>query len=291
MKLALDALKLQPPLKRFNDDNITIDILDPMLHCLVYNKTLVTQVNGGFTQAVPPPPSLDMFAASSHVALLPSDVAISSDGSPTFISYINDLHPDLNRDIYDLLERLLAGFIPLFESTLTDLHRTNTLAQRITGRCHYVVWDAPDTPEHSDDEEGWSAYGKDMRQWALNRPINLPDVPETGYPGGLEKRKHYVTLRNKTLQIIVKASEITLVRLHKPSCPRYPHNRHAQSPQGPNFSDSPWHVEGMRSERIVACGLHCLSSVSLSETRCICINFDDMTRRTLWRVLSNSAWP
>jgi hypothetical protein len=65
-----------------------------------------------------------MFAASSHVALLPSDVAISSDGTlPKFISYINNLHPDLNRDIYDLLESLLADFIPLFKSTLTDLHR------------------------------------------------------------------------------------------------------------------------------------------------------------------------
>jgi len=213
LKLALDALKLQPPLKRPNDDGLTTDILDPTLYCLIYNRTLVTQVNGGFTRPVPPPPSLDMFAASSHVALLPSDVAIfSDDESPKFISYINNLHPDLNRDKYELLESLLAGFIPLFEYSLTDLHRTNPLVQRIAGGCRYTVWDEPDPPEHSDDEEGWSTYERDMRQWVLNRPINLPDVPETGYPGGLEKRKHHVTLRNKTLQIIVKVSEIALVR-------------------------------------------------------------------------------
>lgn len=220
LKLALDTLKLQPPLKRPNDNDLTTDILDPTLHSLVYNKTLVTQ--GRFRQTVLPQPSLDMFAASSHVALLPSDVAVPSDGgSPTFISYINNLHPDLNRDTYDLLESLLAGFIPLFESTLTDLHRTNTLVQRITGRCRYTVWDEPDPPEYSDDEEGWSTYERDMRQWSLHRPINLPDVPASGYPGGLERRKHRVTLRNRTLQIIVKASEITLVGSRKsyPHCP------------------------------------------------------------------------
>lgn len=221
LKLALDALKSQPPMKHPNDDGLTTDILDPTMHCLIYNRTLVNQVNSGFAQPVAPPPSLDMFAASSHVALLPSDVAIPSDGGlPTFVSYINNLHPDLNRDIYDLLESLLAGFIPLFEHSLTDLHRTNTLFQRISGRCHYTLWEEPDPPEHSDDEEGWTAYERDMRQWTLNRPINLPDVPKTGYPGGLEKRKHHVTLLNRTLQIIVKASEITLVRFRQTSSSR-----------------------------------------------------------------------
>ena len=214
MKLALDTLKLQPPLKRPNDDGVTTDILDPALHCLVYNKTLVEQVNSGFRQTVPPPvPSLDMFTASPHLALLPSNVAIYLDETPPkFVSYINNLHPDLNRDIYDLLQSLLAGFIPLFESTLTDLHRTNTLPQRITGGCRYATWDEPDSPEHSDDEEGWATYENDMRQWMFNRPMDLPDIPSTGYPGGLEERKHHATLRNKTLQIIVKVSETTLVR-------------------------------------------------------------------------------
>lgn len=35
-----------------------------------------------------------------------------------------------------------------------------------------------------------------------------------------------------------------------------------QRPDGPDYTGGHWHVEGMRSERIVACGFHCLSSVS-----------------------------
>lgn len=144
--------------------------------------------------------------------LLPSDVSVSADAtSVKFLSYINNLHPIEHLGTYTQLEYLLAGFIPLFERTLTDLHRNNPLVQRIPGRCHYTVWDEPEPPEYSDDEEGWVTYESEMREWSLNRPINLPDVPDAGYLGGLEKRRRSITLRGRTVQIIVSASEITLV--------------------------------------------------------------------------------
>lgn len=161
---------------------------------------------------LPPPHHTDVYTISLDYSLLPSDVHVSADASSVkFLSYINNLHPSLNHDTYKLLETLLAGFIPLFEHTLTDLHRNNPLMQRIPGRCRYTVWDEPEPPEHSDDEEGWVNYEREMRQWSLNRPIDLPDVPESGYPGGLEYRRHVVNLHDRSIQVFVSASEITLV--------------------------------------------------------------------------------
>ncbi|KAF8963906.1 hypothetical protein BDZ97DRAFT_1904719 [Flammula alnicola] len=242
---ALDSLKPEPP----NDEDGVTYIIDHMLHCLVYNRTLVSHLNGRALRPIPAPPSTDIYTVSQHFSLLPSDVFVSADASYVkFLSYINNLHPNLHHDTYKLLEVLLAGFIPLFEHTLTDLHRNNPLVQRIPGPYRYTIWEEPEPPEHSDDEEGWITYEREMRQWALNRPLNLPDVPESGYPGGLEKRRHVVTLRNRAVQVIVSVSEITL------------------RPEGPDFPGTPWHVEGMRTERIVACGFHCLSAGNITDT-------------------------
>lgn len=47
--------------------------------------------------------------------------------------------------------------------------------------------------------------------WSENKIIGLPDVPDGGYPGGLEKRDLKITLRGKRLQIIVKLANIHLV--------------------------------------------------------------------------------
>jgi hypothetical protein len=45
----------------------------------------------------------------------------------------------------------------------------------------------------------------------MNRPIQLPDLPSTGYPGGIENRKFNVTLRGRMLQVIVEVTETRLV--------------------------------------------------------------------------------
>ncbi|CAA7268051.1 unnamed protein product [Cyclocybe aegerita] len=246
LQQSLDKIKA---LLQRNEDNMTIDIIDHQRYPLVYNQTLVSHLNGRSYRPIPPPPSTDIYTVSPTFALLPSDVFVSADcSSVKFLSYINNLDPTRHSGTYVLLQKLLAGFMPLFEHTLTDLHRNNPLVQRIPGSCRYTVWEEPEPPDHSDDDEGWVNYEREMRQWALNRPINLPDVPSTGYPGGLENRRHTVTLRNRVVQVIVSIVNITL------------------TPDEPRFSVFPWHVEGMRSERIVACGFHCLSTDNITNT-------------------------
>jgi len=137
-------------------------------------------------------------------------VLVSSTGIASFTSYINNLHPN-NTTLYAQLQILLTSFLPLFEHTLTDLHRSNPLVQRIRGPYKYTVWDEPDEPEFSDDEGEWEAFDREMRNWQMNRPIHLPDIPDTGYPGGLEHRKYVVSLKERKLQVVVQVSDTRLV--------------------------------------------------------------------------------
>lgn len=207
---AFDMLKSNP---LSTQDGVIAHIIDHRLHPLIYNRTLVSHRDGNF-RPIPPPHSSDIYTMSSHFAFLPSDVFVTPTGaSVKFMSYINNLHPDDNHDTYKLLETLLKGFIPLFEHVLTDLHRNNPLSQRIYGGYRYLVWEEPEPPEYSDDEDGWATYEKEMRQWALNRPINVPNIPPGGYRGGIEARKHMVKLRGRSLQFVISAAEISLVSL------------------------------------------------------------------------------
>lgn len=235
-------------LTRRNEDGVTISVIEPMLYSLVYNQTLVSNSSHRPPRSLSPPPSTDIYTVCSQFAYLPADVWIPADGSPIkFSSYINNLHPE-NSLLYNLLETCLSGFIPLFEHTLTDLHRNNPLTQRILGPCTYTIWDEPECPEFSDDEDGWLNYEREVREWVMNRPLQLPDVPNAGYLGGLEHRKHIVTLKGRNVQVVLRVSKVHL------------------TPQGPSFPGSEWHAEGMRSERIVACGIHVLSSENLTSS-------------------------
>lgn len=137
---------------------------------------------------------------------------MSADGlAVTCRSYINGVEPALTH-IYDGLERTLCRLIPLFERVLTDLHRSNPLPQRIKGSYRYRVWDEPEPPEDSDDEEAWEQHSRDVRQWTLYRPIEIPDVPAEGYSGELTRRRiHRTRLHGRRLQVIIKVTDVVLV--------------------------------------------------------------------------------
>ncbi|KAG2022748.1 hypothetical protein CC2G_000475 [Coprinopsis cinerea AmutBmut pab1-1] len=221
-------------------------LVDPMLCSLIYGRTLVTVSPSRPPRPIPPPgPNADIYTICPKFAMLPSDVEVSGDGTARFLSYINNLHYGSNPVLYNALERLLTRSIPLFEHTLTDLHRNNPLHQRIKGASRYTVWDEPDPPEHSDDEDGWSEFETTMRNWVMNRPIELPDVPVTGYSGERQQRRHVVSLRGRKLQVVTRVQEIQL---------------NPGEPEHPGFE---WHVEGMRNERIVACATHFLTYENL----------------------------
>jgi hypothetical protein len=218
------------------DNIITSRLIDPSLHCLVYGHTLVCDTRHPEGLRPQPAPShLGSYFVSQKFVFLPTDFSISALGHVRFLSYINNIDPK-DTTLYCDMEKLLESCVPLFSHVLTDLHRNNPLPQRIQGYCRYTEWDEPEPPEHSDDEDGWSTYERDVQHWVIvsffplskllpafliflsliltqHRPIELPDVPANGYPGGIESRKYTVDLYGRTLQVIVDVSEIRLVGL------------------------------------------------------------------------------
>lgn len=201
-------------------DGVTVALIDPFLHPFIYNKTLLSHPHRP-PKSLSSPPLTDIYTVSPNFCFLPSNVSVSPSGEVQFTSYINNLSFYRYKDtLYRSLSSLATAFLPLLEHVLTDLHRNNPLPQRIPGSCRYTVWDEPDPPEFSDDEDGWATYEREMRHWILHRPIHLPDVPDFGYPGGLEQRKHTVDLKGRNLQVIVQISETRLVSPNYIVCQR-----------------------------------------------------------------------
>lgn len=162
---------------------------------------------------VPMSPLGNLYAHSFRFSFIATPFRVSPPDSQlttSALAYINNVDPSLT-DLYVAIEDALASSVPLFERVLTDLHRTNPLRQRIPGSCRYTEWDEPDPPDDSEDEEGWFLYEREMRSWSLQRPLELPDIPKVGYRGGLETRRHVVSLRGRDIEVIVKVTEIHLV--------------------------------------------------------------------------------
>ncbi|KAI0082114.1 hypothetical protein K474DRAFT_1655452 [Panus rudis PR-1116 ss-1] len=229
----------------------TTDIIDPRMYCLVYGRTVVRHTSGDLLPQPPPNTDTltpDAYTISSRFACIPTSFTISASGTVPHAKaqgYINDIDPS-KTSLYSDIEAFVGVTIPLFEHVLTDLHRNNPIHQRITGSCKYTEWDEPEEPEHSDDDEGWLNYERELRQWALLRPVKIPDIPESGYPGGIEKRKYHVSLRGRSVSLLVRVTDINL------------------QPGAPAFPGTPWHVDGMRNEHIIACSIHCLSISNMS---------------------------
>lgn len=239
--------------------------MDPCLYGLVYDKTLVS--SAGDAPQLCPPPNTDttsaMFGVSRRFSYIATPFTISSVQEPPRAvaqSYINNIDPD-NQVLYEDIQVLLAKCIPLFEHVLTDLHRNSPLRQRITGTYAYTVWDEPDEPEESDDEQAWQEFHLIMAHWSLNRPISLPDVPREGFVHK-PKSSFMVSLRGRTVKVIVRVSKLRLV-----SCTLSMSFRQIthiiQYSGGVVFHKTPWHVEGMRNDHIVACALYCTEMVGV----------------------------
>lgn len=188
-------------------------LVDPFQHCYVFGRSFVRTC-----KEVDIPDGDNNH--SHRFALLPTEVEIPSD-SPTVIykSYINDIDPALT-NVYENMGLVLKRLIKLLERVLTSLHRSNPLPQRILGSYTYRVWDEPEPPEESDDEESWEQYQRDTRHWELHRPVELPDVPVEGYQGQLTHILHRVELNDKNVQVVHKTVDIIFVSgsVSLPSC-------------------------------------------------------------------------
>jgi hypothetical protein len=137
------------------------------------------------------------------------------EGKVKALGYINNLFPGYT-GLYKTIEECIAAFIPMWERVLTDV--LNPLPLRIPG-CYLLMQDVDsrcpkddyDYEDKAARKEYWKRYEEYWNEWELNRRAELPDVPDTGYTGALERPMERVNLKGRELQVIVKLANIHLV--------------------------------------------------------------------------------
>ena len=238
-------------------DGLVLDLVHPSLYPIVYGRS-IGKGPGSTTATISAAPVSgphDSKFVSRMFQWLPSDFFVDHDGKVALTSpYINNIHPTQHRELYSVVPEILQHALPMFERVLSDVIRP-ILPMRIatsgglgwnneeTADC---IWDDgipyPDSPsqdEYDDDPEGWLEKHR----------FDTPDAREK-YDGDLEVMNDRISLRGRTLQVIVKLANIVL------------------TPEKPHYAGGTWHVEGMCHQLSVPC--HCqlnLSIPKVCETR------------------------
>lgn len=216
-------------------DGLALDLVHPSLYPIVYGRTM-GKTSGSGTAAVLASPEFDGADAefiSKRFQWLPSDFSVDDDGKVTLTSpYINNVHPIRNKELYLVIPEILQHAIPMYERVLSDLLRP-ILPMRIatsggrgwsgeeTADC---IWEngIPYPTSASEDE-----YYADEDAWYEKREFKRPDGREK-YDGDLKAMNDRLSLKGRTLQVIVKLANIIL------------------TPEKPEYPGGKWHVEGLR---------------------------------------------
>lgn len=211
-------------------DGLVLDLVHPSLYPIVYGRS-ISQGSDFAPAAVLAAPEFDesdFKFASEKFQWLPSDFLVDNDGKVTLISpYINNVHPTQHGDLYSVISEILQSAIPIFEPVLSDLLRpllpmriATSDPSRTAADC---IWEnGVPYPNSSSEEE----YDDDPEKWMDKRGFTTPDANKC-YEGDLQVMKNRISLKGRTLQVIVKLANVVL------------------TPEKPSYPGGKWHVEGL----------------------------------------------
>ncbi|KAF9779819.1 hypothetical protein BJ322DRAFT_1113127 [Thelephora terrestris] len=233
-------------------DGLVFDLVHPSLYSVVYGRTMRKGPRSGLKALVAPRfESGDLKFTSERFQWLPSDFLIDGDGKATLASpYINNVHPTQHKELCSVIPEILQRALPMFERVLSDTIR-QLLPMRIvtsggrgfnneeTADC---IWeDGMPYPGSSSEEE----CEEDQEAWLDKHSFKTPDAREH-YDGDLKVMGERISLKGRTLQVIVKLANVVL------------------TPEKPDYPGGKWHVEGMRNEQIVSSFIYYYDSENIS---------------------------
>ncbi|KZV69672.1 hypothetical protein PENSPDRAFT_608397 [Peniophora sp. CONT] len=171
---------------------------------------------------------------SKRFQWLPTDFAVSPDGmSARALGYINNLEPCTHATTYQVLENLVARFVPLWERVLGETAAGYLPPVRTKGLYKQKY------ARRWTEEEFMSGEGPPF-------VIVLPRLRGSfeGHPAPATVR-----LNGRILQVIVKLANIHLTT------------------ENPEYPGGSWHVEGMINEAIVSTGIYYYDEDNTTESR------------------------
>ncbi|WOO83200.1 uncharacterized protein LOC62_05G006723 [Vanrija pseudolonga] len=270
-----------------------LDLVHPSLFPLVYGRTRVLDcevtladalalVGAGDVVPVPegqePAPEPKKYTPwtlnrliSYKYQWLPAEVDFGT-GSARFASYINNLHPEQNKPLYGVLEKLVDAAVPLWGAAYNRVMGWDEVADademartRVPALASDRSCTVPDIcgnycsgynrPNRTDnDENGWTL---DQEWFASTHSYAQPEPKEYSYLGltadDLKPEPPlHAHANNKMpgrLQVIVKLANIHL------------------TPENPSYPGGTWHSEGQMNERIAATALYYYDCENVTTSR------------------------
>ena len=223
-------------------DGFVLNLVHPALYPIVYGRTM-GKLHGSDTATILGPPRLkgaDPRFVSKRFQFLPSDFSVDNDGKVTLASpYINNIHPTRHKELYLVIPEILQRALPMFERVLSDLLRP-LLPMRVampsghgfrSGGAVGCIWDNGGFHHTRCEYE----YQVDSNTWYAKYKLRTPDVWKK-YSGDLEVMNNRISLKGRTLQVIVRLANIVL------------------TPERPEYPGGKWHVEGLSHSRSVRKG-------------------------------------
>ncbi|KAJ5664118.1 hypothetical protein N7507_004849 [Penicillium longicatenatum] len=178
---------------------------------------------------------------------LPCDVELrSTETKPEcrITSYINNLHPGRHLALYNVIEKVIARTIPLWNRTLTGEKYNNHRIEYSRVEKDHDGEPEPDREPEESDRQYW------LRRvaWERTGAIKQPEPKEfTDYEPD-ERMDIQKQFGDTGLQVIVKLANIEL------------------SPEKPEYEGGSWHIEGQLNERICATAIYYYDSENITES-------------------------
>lgn len=261
--------------------------MHPSLFPLLYGRSRILRIEDGIVplenseawtgkgeiMPIPPPEDLkvDSFAGlsswgrwggggddphfySAKFQWLPCEVAFKDNDAVKITSYINNLQPKKHKTLYEVLERVIAKTIPMWDATLNSTERTN-IEPRID--LTDIPWIEPEGEREKDEDEDEDEEYELDEEWRDQRRILIVPEPEKyATRRDYTQPSHLVTstinLRNdfatRGLQVIVKLANIHL------------------TPSKPTYDGGAWHIEGQLNEHICASALYYYDSDNITDS-------------------------
>jgi len=220
-------------------DGKVLDIVHPSLFPLMYGTSRFLREDKvaletcsaycALGDTVPVQASEDRDGYSMKHQWLPCDVSVDAAGHATITSYINNLHPDGQKDLYTAIEKVISKAVPMWKVAVrSTLYRHER--PRVTvlgdGYDHDAAADRREERRETDDaydsdDDSVDSYSEDF--------VKVPE-PEPYAPRERKSTKDNASTFDKTfsgdkLQIVVKLANIHL------------------TPEAPTYDGGSWHIE------------------------------------------------
>ncbi|KAF8993787.1 hypothetical protein BDQ17DRAFT_1252472 [Cyathus striatus] len=192
-------------------------------------------------------------AYSEKFQWLPCEVNIRGEKA-RITSYINNLHPRHDKELYGLIEQLIDYVIPLWDKVLTPLQDRRMRIKRIEYKTADYDRYYDDLPESEgppqEDGEDEEDYDERRREWFNTVRVCIQPEPVDFAPPTISNpvclREEY---QEYGLQVIVKLANIQL------------------TPEKPEYEGGSWHIEGQMNEHIVSTALYYYSSENITTSK------------------------